>query len=467
MSNKYKELTGNTLIFAIGSLGSKLVTFFLVPLYTNVLSRDEYGTVDLVQTLANLLVPIFSLMIQDAVLRFCINKESDKRVVIKNALYVTIVGGGLGLLCVPIMSLYAPIKDWVLYLYIIMLTNMIVNVMYAYVKSKDMNRLYSLCGILSTLVMCVLNIIFLLVYDWGMKGYLLGIIGSQVFSIVFLCLFGKIFNDLMGSRGNFFVLKDMLHYSIPLIINNLSWWIINSSDRIMIEYYSSASEVGLFAAASKIPALISVINSVFLQAWTLSSIREYEDDKDLSFFSTIFSLYSVVMFFACSSIIFILKDFMKIYVEAEYVQAWNLVPLLLFGSIYYGFSLFFGTIYSAAKQNKNITVSTVVAAIINITANIILFPKIGVITACVSTAISYGFVGIYRMIDSRRFLRFKIDVTRLVLNSIVLLVQVILVTLDCYRYRVSIGALFFLALINWNIIKEIPKVLGGIMVRRK
>ena len=63
MNKKFKELVGNTLIFALGSLGSKLIVFLLVPLYTNLMTPSEYGTAELVFTIAQMLFPFVSVVI--------------------------------------------------------------------------------------------------------------------------------------------------------------------------------------------------------------------------------------------------------------------------------------------------------------------------------------------------------------------------------------------------------------------
>lgn len=456
MNSKYRELTWNTVVFAIGTFGSKFVLFFMVPLYTNVLSSEEYGTADLVQTVATLFVPIISIMIQDSVLRFGLSKHIDKLVVLKNAIFVSLIGCFIGLLCIPVMKLYRPIEDWVYYLYWIMVTNISSNVFFAYIKSIDKNKLYSICGILSSIVLASSNIICLLQLKMGVQGYLISIILSQGFSTVFLFFFGGIYKNICKTILDYNLMKDMIVYSVPLIANNMSWWILNSSGKILIGNITSISDLGLYTAASKIPALISVVNTIFLQAWTISSIKDYENEKDTSFFSMIFKYYSIAMFGFVAFIMLILKKFMSLYVGVEYQEAWQLVPLLLYGTVFYGFSLFFGTIYSAAKKNINIAVSTAFAAAINIVVNLILLKHVGVIAASISTAISYFAVGLYRIIDSRRFLKINICVDKFIINSILVAAQTILVTLDWKSLEVSLATIILFIAVNWKSIISIP-----------
>ena len=454
MEKKYSELLGNTLIFAIGSISSKLILFFMVPLYTNVLSTKEYGTVDLVQTIALLSVPIISLMTQDSMLRFGLAKNVNKDVILKNSLLITMINGLIGMCIIPILNYYNSISEWRWYLYVIVMVSILTEILLAYVKVSGKNKIYSLSNILATFILSFFNIIFLLKFKWGIKGFLLSIIGSQCISIMFLLIKSECYNKILKVRLDIVLLKKMLQYSLPLVINNLSWWILNLSDKIMIEYFYGIEILGIYTVASKIPALFSMINSIFLQAWTISVIKSYEKNEDSNFCSVIFNNYSVVMFGTISFFMLVLKMFINFYVGIEYREALKYIPLLLFGSIFYGISLFFGSVYSAAKKNMYITLTTIIAAIINGVINILLLSRIGVMAASLSTAISYFFIGIYRMIDSRRFFYFKINLSNFFVNCLLCLIQTIFITIYENTMFVSFIVLIFFIINNIKILNK-------------
>ena len=81
MGNKYKNLVKDTIIFAIGNIGSKLILFFLVPLYTAYMTQEQYGTSDLIFTIAQLILPFVSIVIYDALIRFGLSKDERNRIV--------------------------------------------------------------------------------------------------------------------------------------------------------------------------------------------------------------------------------------------------------------------------------------------------------------------------------------------------------------------------------------------------
>ena len=92
MDKKYKKLFSNTIIFSIGTFSSKILVFLLVPFYVQFLSDAEYGTVDLITQTANLLIPVVSMGIASAVLRFGLDKASDKKAVFSTGVAAILIG---------------------------------------------------------------------------------------------------------------------------------------------------------------------------------------------------------------------------------------------------------------------------------------------------------------------------------------------------------------------------------------
>ena len=78
--SRIKDLTKNTLIITIGRISTQFITFLLLPLYTSLLSTEEYGTVDLITTLVQLIIPITSLMIDQGVFRYLLNCKDEKSI---------------------------------------------------------------------------------------------------------------------------------------------------------------------------------------------------------------------------------------------------------------------------------------------------------------------------------------------------------------------------------------------------
>lgn len=471
LNSKFEALLSNTLVFAFGSIGSKFIMFFLLPLYTNTLTPKQYGVTELVITGSNLLIPFISLSIQDAVLRFGLDKNNNSGEVLKNACLV-LLGGTIVSVCLsPLVKLYGPVADWSLYFIIIMLLNIYRTVLSLHIKAVGKMKLFAIDSILYTLLLALANIVFLLMLKMGIAGYFIAMICATLVSLLFLTIMGGIVKDLINSKINKILLKQMLIFSLPMILNAVSWWINNSSDRIMLEYFISAEAVGIYSVAAKMPSLLTIITSIFAQAWVISAVNEYDTTKDTTFYKKTFSGYNFILVVFASLIILVIKPFMQVYVGSSFTSAWKYVPYLLLGAIFLSYSSFFGAIYISAKKNISVMLTTLLGASVNIILNLLLIPKIGIQGAAIATMTSYLIIGIYRMLDSRRYFKFYIDFKNVFLSLFVLIVQCTVVSLDFYPMFTSLLCFTLIILINFksvcNFAFESKKFVEKIFLKRK
>lgn len=289
--NKYKRLIGDTIIFAIGNVGSKLILFFLVPLYTNTLSTEEFGIADLVFTVSQFLIPFVSLVIFDSVIRFGLSKYEKKEDVLVTSFVVIAIGILITIIITPAIKLYNPLSPWRWYLCVYVILSVICSVELNYLKALDKNKMYAIISIINTAIMALTNVVLLTVWRLGVRGYLIATISGSFSTVVITFFAARTPSSLRIGCFDKDLAVRMIAYSAPLIMNNISWWVIQSSDKIMIEAMVGASALGMYTVATKIPSLINVIISIFSQSWGISSVREIESDNDKSFYADVFNMF--------------------------------------------------------------------------------------------------------------------------------------------------------------------------------
>ncbi|WP_225359922.1 lipopolysaccharide biosynthesis protein [Lacticaseibacillus rhamnosus] len=281
-TQKTKKLLGNSAIFAVGNLGSKLITFLMVPLFTNYLSTEQFGTVDLATTTVNMLSPIVALSIADAVFRFLMDDESDDQAIFTTGLTFTITVSLVLLFLYPVVRFFHIANGGyiLVYLTLVILQALLQN----FIRAIEYVKLFAFNGIFSTLIMAVTGYYLIAVLKQGVTGYFCALIFSALSSI---CL------TFFGSRGwRFFsvkkfdtsILRSLLKYSIPLIPNAFMWFFTNDASRFFIVAIVGLSANGLYAVANKIPTIINVLYNVFTQAWQISAVEEYQENPRSSFF---------------------------------------------------------------------------------------------------------------------------------------------------------------------------------------
>ena len=461
MNNKYRNLLKDTVIFAIGGIGSKLILFFLVPLYTNYLSTEEYGIADLIFTISQFIIPFVSLVVFDAVVRFALSKSEKKEDVLLCSLVVWGIGSLVTVLAVPLVGLYAPIAKWKWHLCVYVIINIFMNIELNYIKAKEQNKLYATISIVQTLTMALSNILFIVVIPLGIDGYVFANIIGNLIAALGIFVFGKILRDIRRAKFSSSLLKRMLVFSAPLVLNNVSWWAIHSANKIIVELMLGASILGIYTVATKIPSLINVLISIFQQSWGISSVKEIESSNDSTFYSNIFDAFSLIAFSMSVGLILVIKPLMTVYVGESFVEAWKYIPLLLASATFSAISSYFVSLYSALKKSLNNMITTLIGAIANVVVSIVLVNYIGLWGAIWGTFVAYFVLGIIRMIDATRFIKMKIDVGRFIINSIILITQAVLVSLEIKIYLVSAIAVLLFVVVNVKFLKSLFGKLKG------
>ncbi len=459
MNRKLKMLFKDTVVFALGSLGSKLILFFLVPIYTNFLTTEEYGIADLVFTTSQLIIPVVSIVIYDAVIRFGLAHNQNPAEVLKVGLRIGTLSTVITVLITPLIGKYTPLAKWKWYLCLYTVLTFNGYVFKNYLKVKNRNRLFALISVGQTLTMALLNIILLVILRIGVRGYLLSSIGASAFSLILSALASGAIHDLRGAKFNYLLSIEMVKYSVPLILNDLSWWVIHSSDKFMIESMVSAAALGLYTVSTKIPSLINVMISIFGQAWGISSIREIETSNDTRFFSKVYKGYSFITFISCIVLVPIIKPFMLVYVGEKFRAAWIFVPLLLVSAVFSSISSYYGQLYGALKKSINSSMTTLIAAAINIIINYVFILKYNIWGAVIGTVVAYFCLFLMRMIDVKRFISIDINYVLLFSNCALIVFQSIMVSLNVHATIISVIVLLIFIVINYKTILDITNML--------
>lgn len=459
MNTKYKKLMSDVLIFACGTFGSKLILFFLVPLYTYNMTTDEYGMAELVFTVGQLILPFVSLTIFDALLRFGLMKDVRREDALRNTSVIFFCGCAFTIAITPLLGLYRPISNWKWFLCAYVIASFASTIALIYLKVKDKNKTYAYLSAMQALILVVFNIVFLVYYRTGVRGYLLSTIIANTFTAIMAFILAGMVKDLAASSFNKSLLKSMVLYSAPLILNNVSWWLIHSSDKVMIEWMIGTVSLGLYTAASKIPSLLNVVITIFSQAWGISSIKEHESTNDAKFYSQVFRYFCIVIFGSCILVISITKPFMSMYVGSNFIEAWRYVPFLLVSACYSGLSSFAGSIYGALLKSRNVMITTIVAGGINIVLNYIFISKYGVWGAIIGTVVSYVVIAIVRLYDIHKYLKIDYGVKRLLAMSTIVSVQATFVSFDWHPWIVSAISILIFFIIVYRDLSILIKIL--------
>ncbi|MFP3510715.1 polysaccharide biosynthesis C-terminal domain-containing protein [Peribacillus sp. SIMBA_075] len=429
--NSYNKLAKNSTIFAIGNIGSKFITLLMLPFYTRQFSQNDYGQIDLFITTIALLMPIFTASIVEAIVRFSLDKKNyTYGEVITNSIAVVFLGFTLLLTLYPLLINISFVEQFILFFYIVFFVQAIDTSIKQFARSIDLIKVYMISDILYTFVFVVLNILFIFVFEMGVDGYFISMILAYSVNITFLSIKTKVINYIRLKYLDKTTMKSMILFCIPLIPNNLMWWVINISDRYMLVYFLGFGANGLYSVATKFPSIISNLYVIFYKAWQVSAIEEYESSNKNIFYSNIFNLLFFVMLIAASVYIIFNKLFVHILVSNEFYSVWKYTPILVLAAVFSCFSSFIGTNYIAMKKTKGALYTSFIGAIINFILNVLLIPFYGVYGACVATMISFLTIWVLRINDTRKFVKINYPKMKMIFSFILVGVQLIIGYLD-------------------------------------
>lgn len=443
----------NTAIFALGSLGTKIISFFMVPLYTNVLTTEQYGIVDLVATISTIVVPILSLNIAESVMRFDLDKGADKDENTKIGLTVLFFGCVAGMLLIPILRLFDKVADlrFLVYFYIIFLASR--NVLLYDLRGKEFLFYYSIGNILQTLLIAGLNIVFLVVFDLGICGYLLAYILSFAITAAYAFVVGKCYKAIKVPL-NRTKMAEMLKYSIVLIPSSLMWWVMDSSDRIMVTVMVGAAANGIYAVSYKLPTLIATFTSIFTQAWSYSAIKEEGADDEEEYNNRVYKKVVSISMLIGIAMLCVIKPFLTLYVSESYRTAWKYTPFLIVGMVYLTLGSFMATSYTVHKDSFGHLASGSLGALLNIGLNFALIPLMRVYGAAIATCTSYIVVFIFRAFHTKKYIRYEVMNAEFVMGTVLLLLSAGLIYSNSfYAQLMQIGCVLVALLVYKSVWK--------------
>lgn len=457
MSNKYGKLLKNLGILTISNFSSKILVFLLVPIYTGALSKSEYGIYDLASTTVLLLYPILTLNVIDAVMRFTMDKKYEKVAVVTLGLkyigFGVIIGAGICWI-LPYVSLFREMKGLEIFVFLYYVFYLFNQFFIQLSKGLEKVRQMGIAAVMSTAIMLITNILFLLVFDFGLKGFFVANILAQMIPVIYFAISLKVWEYIKFNKNDKTLEKEMLIYCTPLIFTVVGWWVNSASDRYVVTGMMGVAANGLLSVSYKIPSVINTIQGIFVQAWQISAITEYGSDESKKFYTNSFMYLNMVMVIAASVLIFMTRPIANILYANEFYEAWKYVPYLIISGVVNAAAGFYGSILSAKKNTSVMAKAAIYGAVVNLILNFILVYFIGIQGATIATLISSLIIYFVRSYAARE------DVERnkwIILSWIVLILQA---TVEIYIEKYLLEAVLVVvicALYSKPIIKVIKE----------
>lgn len=426
--SREKTLFKNTLIITIGKVCTQLITFFLLPLYTAILSTEEYGTVDLLNTLVSLLLPIVTFQVEQAVFRNLIdNRENEdvKKKIISTGIFSVI------LQCIIYICIFFIISPFFENQYKYFLATNVIAYIFASLTQQmarglGKNTHYAIGSFLSAFSTIIFNILFLVVFKFGAYGMLMANMLGQIICAIYNIIALKLYKYISISEFKKAVLMKLWKYSLPLIPNAISWWIFNASDRVIVSGILGVAQNGILSAAHKFSNVFITLYNIFNLSWT-EMVSLHINDSDAKEFLNRMTNMMLRFFTAMSVGIIACMPFVyPIMINEKFSDGYNLVPIMMLGCIFNVLVGLISTIYVAKKNTKAIANTSIGSALINIVVNLCLIKFIGLYASTIANLTAYFIMSVYRLYDlKKKYFEIKIDRT-FIISTVLVLIPILL-----------------------------------------
>ncbi|MGL4850142.1 MAG: lipopolysaccharide biosynthesis protein [Clostridium sp.] len=454
-----------TIIYFIGNFSSKLLAFFLLPIYTAYLTVEDFGAVDIVTSTLPLIAPIFTMQVTESVFRFLCGDEykNDKKKIITNSFIIFITGIGI------FIALYLPIISkfdfeyktlFLIYFITVYLGMFFQQVLRGFQKNLD----YAIMGIISTVVQATVNITLIVKFNFGGESLLIASICASSMIAVIGAIKTKIWRLINFKYYDLEIIKKQLRYGIPLIPNQICWWIIGVLGKYILLYFSGTADNGILAVSSKFPSLLTTISSIFFLAWTENIIKEFKAvDRD-EYFSNSFNTFFIFSLTVATCLLPIIKIYNVSMVKAEFIEAWLYIPVLFIGALFNGFSSFLGTAYTASMQTRDAFTTTIIGAVSNLIFSIILTPTLGIWGVVLANMLSFLVLFIARLKSINKIIDLKVQIKNKLGAMVVLIIGIFSYYLIDVRYQLICLIVFGISMIILN--KELIVSFNTIIKKR-
>ena len=427
--NKYKKLVMNTGVFAIGAFGSKVLLLLLNRLYSKYLPQDESGLKSLIDTMILFVQPVFTFALQEYLIRFGLDKNYDKKQVFSTSAIITAAGMAVMALFTPLLSMipaFSFLKGYNLLFIVIVTASSLRMLCQNFVRSRELVKLFALDGILASLTIVIFNVIFVAKLHMSVTGYMLAV---------------EFFSIRSFSKD---VAYAMMRFALPLIPTIVMWASTSLSDRLFIanmhsdNYTLGRGAAGLYMYAAIVPNLLSIVSTIFFQAWNISAITENDSADRSEFYEKVYSAYEAILFIGGAGLLLFDKFLAAMVIDysenPEYKVAFLYTPILIVASVFLCLDQFLGSIYSATKHSQNSMWTAFVAGGVNLVLNYFFIPAWGIQGAALATFMSYFLCFWVRIIDARYYVPFRFNGLKPLINTAVLIVMSLLIIYQIKLY---------------------------------
>ena len=421
--NRAMQMLRNLGIYAVGSIGSRLMTFLLVPIYSFFIAPSEFGYYDICFAAIMLMLPVISMQLREGAFRFLLDTTADdERTRVVTFAMVAMLRNICACLVLGVAAHLLFDIRYMWYTLVFACVFALFEVVQQMLRGLGHNKLFAGCGILSSFLIFAISVPLVVWADMGIEGVFLGNIVARVIAMLFAEWRVGVFRNYMRSNADYRAVgREIMRFSYPMVLVNLIVILIGSGNRFFIEHFLGLHDNGLYAVAVKFAAILEAMTLIINQTWQETAIKQYCDADRDSFYSKILNAYLWLLVALVVGISYGARLIYGYIVGVEYQESMWLVYPLVLSSMILAMLFFYDMGYQCSKNTSRQLPCLIVALVISLVTNYLFIIWWGLYGILASINVTYLFMLVYKMIDTRRYMRLRIEPRSVVMLGLLLL----------------------------------------------
>jgi|WetSurMetagenome_2_1015567.scaffolds.fasta_scaffold46876_3 O-antigen/teichoic acid export membrane protein len=426
MLDKIKRLGTDTAIYGVSTIVGRFLTYILTPIYANVLPSSEVGVIATVFSYIGFLNVLFGYGMESAFLKYRSTLEvgSEKQNFSVPFISLLVSSVALSLLMIagahPLARLAGDPETYtslIPYVAIIVCLDTLTLVPFASLRLARKAKTFATVRLLGIIVNVACNLLFLIVFKWGLTGIFYSNVISSGLTLAMLLptilanVSFKWHRDLYAA---------LLRFGLPYIPAGLASMMIQVIDRPILLALTNKSTVGIYQANYRLGIFMMLVVSMFDFAWRPFFLTHAKEPDAKPLFARVLTYFVLAMTGVFLVLSFFLEDIVKLRIfwghsilPPEYWYGLSIVPVVLLGYMFLGISNNLVAGIYIEKETRKLPANTFIGAALNVGMNFMLIPSLGIMGAAIATLVSYAAMAVAMYIVVRRVYPIAYELTRL------------------------------------------------------
>lgn len=405
MYEQIKSLSRQSLIYGIGHILSRSISFLLLPFYSHFIPPEDYGALVFLYMFIAVFQVIYIGGLDIAFLRFYVAESDEvKRKIFSNCfIAVTVLGAGLSVLFFLFPYLVSSVlfktdpgaaNLWVRISCGVLLLDTMAVIPFLRLRAENRALNFTALKLMNVLINIGANIILVAVYRMGVTGALYG---NLIASALTLLVLVPVIAGILKAAVSLNQLKELWRFGLPNIPALFFLYIIEFSDRKIIELYRGLEEAGLYSAGYKMGMFMAMVTAAFRFAWQPFFLAEAKKEGAEKTFARVFTYFFAVSGFLFALFVMFASDLIMsdlpllniTILEKHYWAGMSVFPIILLAHFFDGLYANFTVGIYIKKKTKMVPLIAGAAAVFNVAANLLVIPRYGYIGAAWTTLGSF------------------------------------------------------------------------------